>query len=559
MPELINILTRTSNRPLEFLKLRESLESQTFKNYHHIVCYDCEDSLSYLKSYSNLNNVSLVKVEHLTRRTLNEFPYNLYLNQLYDEVKEGWIMFIDDDDRLHDNHSLEVLAHCLESIPDDKKADSLVLWKVLFPHRRTTVPSDRHFGNELVELEISSAGFCFHRSQVKHAIWDGMKEADFRVTKNLHQNTSNHVWLNEIITSVQTKLRFGNNGVLSKLFSLRSIGIFLKLRHHLHEILKSSFLKLKLLLSIPTNKKLPGLTKGLNSKFVSTLIKQNFNPFTFNVLKFYPNHSCTIQYPCKKNEDCSIICKLYQNGHGAEVYQKWLSLWNESKRVQSLPLNIAQPLHFDAELEMLLIKSVPGEHLRSALQKYNPKRLLELAAVNTAALHSIKSDLIPNLDTNSYLKTYCTLTSDMRTLIPDNEQGNIERLLEKVSFAVHQSSAELCTIHGDLGLEHTFIYDNVACFIDLDEACIANPALDIGNFIVSLDNFLSSNLLARCFLDKYLQYREIDLKKDLNPYIATAYLRRSLGFLRRRQTLLWRTKGQTMLAKAQAALDGLFF
>ena len=49
---LINILIRTSSRPHYFDKCIESILNQEYKNYRVIVCYDTEDSKSYIEKYS---------------------------------------------------------------------------------------------------------------------------------------------------------------------------------------------------------------------------------------------------------------------------------------------------------------------------------------------------------------------------------------------------------------------------------------------------------------------------------------------------------------------------
>jgi hypothetical protein len=49
---LINILTRTSNRPNGFKRCRESIENQTYKNIRHIVSIDNLNDEEYVKSHN---------------------------------------------------------------------------------------------------------------------------------------------------------------------------------------------------------------------------------------------------------------------------------------------------------------------------------------------------------------------------------------------------------------------------------------------------------------------------------------------------------------------------
>jgi len=50
-PILINILTRTSGRPNGFNKCRKSIENQTYIQIKHLVSYDDNNDLHYLKKY----------------------------------------------------------------------------------------------------------------------------------------------------------------------------------------------------------------------------------------------------------------------------------------------------------------------------------------------------------------------------------------------------------------------------------------------------------------------------------------------------------------------------
>ena len=56
---LINILTRTSNRPIGFKNCELSIKNQTYKNIKHIVSYDNDNDLTYLKETENKIKVDM--------------------------------------------------------------------------------------------------------------------------------------------------------------------------------------------------------------------------------------------------------------------------------------------------------------------------------------------------------------------------------------------------------------------------------------------------------------------------------------------------------------------
>jgi hypothetical protein len=98
----IYVLTRSGSREKCFNNLRQSLEKQTYKNWKHIISNDNPNN-TYLKHYPNIINVKKQTKE-------GECPYNLYLNKLLDECKDGWIIILDDDAKFIDDKFLENLA-----------------------------------------------------------------------------------------------------------------------------------------------------------------------------------------------------------------------------------------------------------------------------------------------------------------------------------------------------------------------------------------------------------------------------------------------------------------
>lgn len=101
MGPLINILIRTSSRPISFARCIASVQAQTYKNVRVIVSYDNLESLGYIPAdYERM----------FVEPTGAEYDYNLYCNQLKSMVTEGWFFFLDDDDALAGPTALEELA-----------------------------------------------------------------------------------------------------------------------------------------------------------------------------------------------------------------------------------------------------------------------------------------------------------------------------------------------------------------------------------------------------------------------------------------------------------------
>jgi glycosyltransferase involved in cell wall biosynthesis len=201
---MINILVRTSGRPKYFDGCINSIYNQTYKNWNIIVGVDDNESKKYVQptksrmiqyDYHNLKKMESPKGDDYGIY----FTYNLYLNDLQNEVKYGYIMYLDDDDALYDNESL---MNIVNNITNE---DEFLMWRVKFPDR--LVPSDKNFGNEPVIRDISGIGYAFHH---KHKIdWEPFKRGDYRVAKKLYGKIPKKIYINKPLTKLQRQVEDG--------------------------------------------------------------------------------------------------------------------------------------------------------------------------------------------------------------------------------------------------------------------------------------------------------------------------------------------------------------
>lgn len=201
----LNILTRTSNRPLGFDKCFYSVKNQTYKNINHIVSYDTEKDLSYLNNYK-IKKIKVHKNEKILPPLNNDkkfwfTPYNLYCNTLLDTVDDGWILFLDDDDFLDNNKVIEQLM--------DKIKDENTLYIIKMKNSNNeTIP--RNFNNKKIQRGNIGTSCVVFNSKFKNVKWDSYKCADFRFIEKLKNIIPNIEWLNiQVVT-------LNNNGNLGK-------------------------------------------------------------------------------------------------------------------------------------------------------------------------------------------------------------------------------------------------------------------------------------------------------------------------------------------------------
>lgn len=199
----INILTRTSGRPLYFKKCRESILSQTHKNIKHLISSDSKNN-TYLKGIEYID-VKPIKIEDVKLKKGETFaPYNLYLNDLLQEVKDGWVLILDDDDAFVSEDSLsEIVSHI-------NSEDDLLFWRVQFPNQ--LIPSDKYWMKEPQECQISMIGFMFHSKWINNFKFDYLTKGDYRVIKTLWNLIPNKIWIDKILTKLQRDIGMGGHG-----------------------------------------------------------------------------------------------------------------------------------------------------------------------------------------------------------------------------------------------------------------------------------------------------------------------------------------------------------
>lgn len=213
---LINILTRTSNRPNYFKTCCNSIKQQTYKKINHIICTDDSKSLPYIKEYTN--NYIQINPEKYKHDKYKKFSYhnnqdigdspawwNSYFNDMYPLLKDGWVIYLDDDDQFTYENSLEYM---LSLLPNE---NSLLFWKVQFPgYTIPRINSPSLITNKPINGNISGIGFMFHTNYIKNASWEAWGGGDYRVSIKLWDVIPNKIETNEILTKLQHTPHLGN-------------------------------------------------------------------------------------------------------------------------------------------------------------------------------------------------------------------------------------------------------------------------------------------------------------------------------------------------------------
>ena len=194
---LINILIRTTYRPKYFNTCINSIYKQKYDNYKIICCYDDERCLNYLKEYTNRIEYFFIDIE-----SKSSHKYNRYCNHLMNVVNDGWIMFLDDDDKLANNKSLSIINNALTN------ENNILFWKVKIGND-IIIPINP---NKIMEGQIDTNGFCFHSKYKNLNLWREKRAGDLSfITGLLKKKNFNKIRIPYVLVS--TISNKSNNGM----------------------------------------------------------------------------------------------------------------------------------------------------------------------------------------------------------------------------------------------------------------------------------------------------------------------------------------------------------
>jgi hypothetical protein len=147
-----------------------------------IVSVHNQASYEYVKTLIPEENIVFIKSVPST----NYYKYNLYINYLIEQVTEGFIYCVDDDDELAHPKVIETLK--LECTNENK----LYIYKIKIGNKILPNKKELKLGN------IGTPNFVVHSSHAKKCKWKDINDADGIYIKELN-SILDIEWKDEII------------------------------------------------------------------------------------------------------------------------------------------------------------------------------------------------------------------------------------------------------------------------------------------------------------------------------------------------------------------------
>jgi glycosyltransferase involved in cell wall biosynthesis len=193
---LINIITRTSNRPKGFKINVDNIRNQTYKNINHIIITDDVNSEKYIRetgfdNYIKVDREKIIKNDKSVNPNTGRYsPHNLYFNEVLGYLEDGWVIYLDDDDRFTSKDVVENIVNEINKVDED----TLIYWRMVYSNGRH-LPLDMSKNKKPILGGIGGSCFTFNVKYKHLALWDGWKCSDYRVINKLHNNIPKKHWV----------------------------------------------------------------------------------------------------------------------------------------------------------------------------------------------------------------------------------------------------------------------------------------------------------------------------------------------------------------------------
>jgi hypothetical protein len=261
----------------------------------------------------------------------------------------------------------------------------------------------------------------------------------------------------------------------------------------------------------PNDPALPALIKVLDSQRVSAALAETLPEIQNSAarilrcevtpLRFRPERRCTVRLSLwlRENESGKIYKrvlygKIYHDLEKAgHVYQQMLSL-SDSVSAKDVPVSFARAAAFLPDLAMVLQDPIDGVPLDSRIncntKACDPRGFAGTLAAASALATFHASGLVGGKSRSIKAELARFNKRGARIGEINSELGNnIIKLADALSTwldTLDQWGATTCMVHGDCKPAQFLIQDQQIALLDFDHCGMADPAVDVGTFLATL-------------------------------------------------------------------------
>ena len=242
--EVINIITRTSNRPNYFKDCYDSVAGQIggFNEICYWITADDDITQTYLANY---DNIRVVPFNRPRRKNVNHFPYNKYLHEVMNLIdNDGWVLILDDDNSLALPESIQKIRLVLEK--NNYNRQQVYIWQVKMANGEI-LPLASSMKNQMLSVdEVTNGCFLFHVIHKDLIQFETKVQASYHVLQTLTKCLK-PIWIPEILVHNNNIQGKGDGNRLDREFSMGFQNKVVDLLGQTDEILEDEILEDKIL------------------------------------------------------------------------------------------------------------------------------------------------------------------------------------------------------------------------------------------------------------------------------------------------------------------------
>jgi thiamine kinase-like enzyme len=209
---------------------------------------------------------------------------------------------------------------------------------------------------------------------------------------------------------------------------------------------------------------------------------QSLNLTRIHVQRHKPGRRAILRY--EMEDSAPIWGKIFASKRGPRVHEITRMICDA--RAFGPDVALPDPISLVTDLRVLLQRSVPGEPVDDRLFAGDE----ELAAKIAEAIHALHAsglDLGREHDLDKELSPLPQRVEDVGTLFPDLREASIEVHARLLDLAGTVQGWRSVPIHRDFYHDQILADGDRLSVLDLDDAAMSEPAIDIANFAAHLD------------------------------------------------------------------------
>lgn len=206
------------------------------------------------------------------------------------------------------------------------------------------------------------------------------------------------------------------------------------------------------------------------------------------VLRYRPGRRCVLRYDLEHERGTSaLVAKLYADPDRAQLVAKKLAaLSSQATRALILAAPRGEPANNGLVLMECLHGSNLGDQLEATAARDKNERAVRAAAAGLAAFHRLRLESSERRSLQTELSNLRARLRPLHDVAPDFA-GDVEALLTQINARLAAlPKATECVIHGEYKPNQLLLNGDQIALVDLDRACIGDPAIDVGNFTAVL-------------------------------------------------------------------------